>query len=584
MTRKANPSTRAATPEAAPSPGAVELREILWWHAGWAGAAAAESLALVYGAKASGDLVTALLAGSLPALSALWLMPPRRAPSRGVFLLLWSIGAGLAAGLSGGVAGPLGAWCLIPVAIAAVLGGSEALAQGAALAVLTLALVGLAQVLGLTAPAPPPAIAYGLSLFGLASALLGLGGGLMLDRRRLARRLAGETVSREALQALLGSQPHLVLWLSPLGRINAAYGAPPADHSLERLREEGLSSLVGPAHWADVRFVLTEAADRRPGNITFPMAGPEAIWLNLEVRDLDGSGLVGVLRDVTVEHEREEDLKRAKLDAETMNVGKSRFLANMSHELRTPLNAIMGFSDIMRNRLFGALPGKYVEYADLIHDAGSHLLDLINDVLDMSKIEAARYELHIERLDAREPVSAALRLMRVQADDVGVKLRGILPSQPLEVEADRRAIKQIGLNLISNALKFTPRGGVVTVSLNNLAGAMELSVADTGVGIARADLDRLGRPYEQAGDVGQQSKGTGLGLSLVRAFAELHGGDMAIESQLGEGTAVTVRMPVLAARAPRVAASARSDEDALVEPDPSLHPAGGQVIPFKPQR
>ena len=172
--------------------------------------------------------------------------------------------------------------------------------------------------------------------------------------------------------------------------------------------------------------------------------------------------LIATLRDATATRERELALEAARADAESLNIGKSRFLANMSHELRTPLNAIMGFSDIMRQRMFGTLPGKYVEYADLIHDAGSHLLDLINDVLDMSKIEAARYELSLERLDVREPVQAALRLMRLQADDVGVQLRGVLPSQPLDADLDRRAVKQIVLNLVSNALKFTPKGGLVS--------------------------------------------------------------------------------------------------------------------------
>ena len=247
----------------------------------------------------------------------------------------------------------------------------------------------------------------------------------------------------------------------------------------------------------------------------------------------------------------------------------------MSHELRTPLNAIMGFSDIMREKIFGELPGKYVEYAQLIHEAGSHLLDLINDVLDMSKIEASKYELNLEPLDAREPVSAALRLMRVQADDVGVQLRGVLPAQPLEVDADRRALKQITLNLISNALKFTPRGGLVTVSLHARDDVLELAVADSGIGISELDLQRIGRPYEQAGDMGQQSKGTGLGLSLVRAFAELHGGEMAIESRLGEGTAVTIRLPVLAQAA---------EPPAAPEPPPEDTGGGAQVIAFNPQR
>ena len=164
----------------------------------------------------------------------------------------------------------------------------------------------------------------------------------------------------------------------------------------------------------------------------------------------------------------------------------------------------------------------------------------------MSKIEAERFQLQIEPLDARDPISAALRLMRVQADEAGLSLRAALPPDPLDIEADPRALKQIALNLLSNALKFTPRGGQVTVSLQAQGDIMELVVADTGVGIAPEDLKRLGQPYEQAGDVRQRAKGTGLGLSLVRGLAELHGGEMIIESTLGEGTSVTVRLPGVA--------------------------------------
>ena len=565
--------------------GAAELRDILWWHAGWTGAVAAESIVLLAAARAPGPLVMALVAGSLPALGALLLMRLTERPARLPLLILWAIGAGIAACLSGGLTGPLGVWGLMPLAAAIALGGPRRLAQGAALSVLTLALMAIAQVMGLAAQAPALSIGFSLGLFGLASLLFGLGGGIMLDRRRMARSLESEIIGRHALEAILSSQPQLVLWLNTTGRVSAAYGEAPDGIDLFQLRREGLHTLAGPSHWPDILFVLSEAADRRGGDVTFPLAGTEGVWLNLEARELAGSGVVATLRDVTAQREHLADLERARQDAESLNVGKSRFLANMSHELRTPLNAIMGFSDIMRARLFGALPGKYVEYADLIHDAGSHLLDLINDVLDMSKIEAARYELHIERLDAREPVSAALRLMRVQADDVGVKLRGVLPSEGIEVDADRRAIKQIGLNLISNALKFTPRGGLVTVTLTRLAGALELSVTDTGVGIARADLERLGRPFEQAGDAGQQAKGTGLGLSLVRAFAELHGGEMSIESRLGEGTAVTVRMPVLAKTAMGQAEPELAGAGAPMLGSDLLDPAGGaQVIPFKPQR
>jgi len=147
-------------------------------------------------------------------------------------------------------------------------------------------------------------------------------------------------------------------------------------------------------------------------------------------------------------------------------------------------------------------------------------------------------------------VSSALRLTRLQADRNGISLRGLLPSEPLDGDADPRAIKQIVLNLISNALKFTPRGGSVTVAAHGYGEDLEIVVSDTGVGIAEADLQRIGRPYEQVGDAAQKTRGTGLGLSLVRSLAELHGGSMSIESRLGEGTSVRVRMPVLVPPAP----------------------------------
>ncbi len=250
-----------------------------------------------------------------------------------------------------------------------------------------------------------------------------------------------------------------------------------------------------------------------------------------------------------LEAERDE-ARAAQAAAEADAKAKMRFLANMSHELRTPLNAIMGFSDIMRTRLFGELPPRYGDYPELIHESGRHLLDLINDVLDMSKIEADRYELARETFDAREPVNAALRILQIQAHEARVQLRGVLPPSELDVDADRRAIKQIVLNLVANALKFTPEPGGVTVTLQAAQGEMELVVADTGVGIAPEDLARLGRPFEQVGDAASRLSGTGLGLSLVKAFAKLHGGDMTIESRLGEGTAVTVRLPVLVATTP----------------------------------
>jgi cell cycle sensor histidine kinase DivJ len=329
------------------------------------------------------------------------------------------------------------------------------------------------------------------------------------------------------------------------GRIERLFGGSgPLRLAAERLSGGLLLDLADGPERVTLDAARAAAGARGQAALRFTLAGGEPVRLAIEIRRLDPARLVASLRDAGPEHDREAALDAARAEAEALNLGKSRFLAGMSHELRTPLNAIMGFSDVMRQRIFGDLTPRYAEYADLIHDAGGHLLDLINDVLDMSKIEAERYELSREALDAREPVQAALRLMRLQADEAGIHLRGVLPSEPLAMQADRRALKQIVLNLVSNALKFTPKGGQVTVSLQALAGAgVELSVSDTGVGIATEDLERLGRPFEQAGDLKQQRQGTGLGLSLVRALAELHGGSMMIESRLGEGTAVIVRLP-----------------------------------------
>jgi signal transduction histidine kinase len=303
----------------------------------------------------------------------------------------------------------------------------------------------------------------------------------------------------------------------------------------------GMLSLVTVA--VGLGASLVDLLGRQRGELARREIIARAYRLEMEQR------LAAAAAEAQGERTRAREAQEAAQAAQEASAGKSRFLANMSHELRTPLNAIMGFSDIMKQRLFGPLSDRYLDYAELIHESGSHLLELINDVLDMSKIEAERFELFREDFDAREAVSATLRLMRGQADRAGVNLRGVLPTAPLEAEADRRAIKQITLNLISNALKFTPKGGAVTVTLQADGGMLELIVADSGMGIAPDDLVRLGRPFEQAGDQSQKAGGTGLGLSLVRALARLHGGDLTLESELGEGTTAIVRMPVLVAPA-----------------------------------
>jgi two-component system cell cycle sensor histidine kinase PleC len=223
----------------------------------------------------------------------------------------------------------------------------------------------------------------------------------------------------------------------------------------------------------------------------------------------------------------------------------------MSHELRTPLNAINGFSEMMAEEMFGALGDRrYKSYAQDILSSGQHLLALINDILDMSKIEAGKMTLHPEKLKLEDVVEDAVRLIRDRAQSLGLGLTVELAPDLPAVEADYRALKQVFLNLLSNALKFTPRGGRVSITAARVPGADQLerlrvSVIDTGIGIAEADLERLARPFEQIES--QQAKtqqGTGLGLALTKSLIELHGGRLEIRSKAGAGTTVSFTLPV----------------------------------------
>jgi cell cycle sensor histidine kinase DivJ len=577
---------------------AAEARAVVW-RAAWLGATLIAGFALAF--SPVGLSVTAgfaLLAGAAPAM--IDLLVPRRAPWRSLTAVAWAIGGATAAALTGGVSGPMAAWCLAPIA-AAALGGSgggpggdgatgaaRRMAEGATLSLMGAAVAGIAQLAGLAGAAPPAGQQFWLGLLALSTTALGVGAGLIVNGREARDREAERARESRALLRTLEAQPYLLLSTTLSGKVRQIWGPALEGAPSASLMRGGLEAIGRPEDAAALAGALATVAVEGEAEVMLTPRTAQDRTLVANYRRLGEDQILIALRDATAQRAREAALEQQRGEAEGRAAGRSRFLANMSHELRTPLNAIMGFSDIMRSRMFGPLSDRYGEYAELIHESGRHLLDLISDLLDMSKIEAERYQLDKELFDAREAVTAALRLMRLQADAAGVTLRGVLPPGPLEIDGDRRALKQIVLNLLSNALKFTPKGGQVTVTAHIYEGQFELIVADTGVGISPEDLVRLGRPFEQAGDSESRAMGSGLGLSLVRAFAELHGGQMILESRLGAGATVTVRLPAPVTEEP--------DEAPVMDKQSELEAAEagaetasgptllGNVIPFFPQR
>jgi signal transduction histidine kinase len=259
-------------------------------------------------------------------------------------------------------------------------------------------------------------------------------------------------------------------------------------------------------------------------------------WVEVENRDELGALGANVNR-------MNDELRRLYTELEAASTHKSEFLANMSHELRTPLNAIIGFSQVLRDEMVGSVNEKQAEYLDDIISSGNHLLSLINDVLDLSKVEAGQVELEVHPFSLREALERGVVMVRERATEDGVRVAFAADPEVDVVDGDERRIKQVIFNLLSNAVKFTPAGGEVDVSATRANGEVRVSVADTGPGVALEDRDRIFEEFQQSETGIAQREGTGLGLALSKRYVELHGGRIWLESELGHGSTFTFALP-----------------------------------------
>ncbi|MEA2944885.1 MAG: two-component system, cell cycle sensor histidine kinase DivJ, partial [Alphaproteobacteria bacterium] len=371
------------------------------------------------------------------------------------------------------------------------------------------------------------------------------------DRYRLLASNMSDVITRHgrsgtvlfvspAAESLFGAQVRDLLGRGLFDRVNVAD------------RPAYLKALSDVAADGEVRSVEFRMR-RDPADPTVQSAG-HFIWIEMRCRRLDrmpGAGstvreVVAVMRDITARKVHAQILENARDEAERASVAKSGFLATMSHELRTPLNAIIGFSEMLTK--VGSLmisPERRHEYAHLINESGHHLLSVVNGILDMSKIETGNFEIMPEPFAPEHVIGEGCDMLALRAREAGIELAVRLPEKLPRIVADKRALSQIMLNLLANAIKFSNRGGRVTVSAKAQDAALVVIVEDTGVGIGAEDLSRVGDPFFQArSSYDRRHDGTGLGLSIVKGLLALHGGDIEIVSRLGEGTRVTFRLPV----------------------------------------
>jgi len=476
------------------------------------------------------------------------------------------------AALTGGITSFAAIWLVVVPLEASLSASRRVVAIASTFALAAAGLLVLASELDLL-PASEPSGHAALATFGVVSAAL-YAVGLALGAEALARTSFWLLYAEEDRYRLLARNMTDVI--ARHGRDGALLFVSPAAKSLFGCGVADLHGhgLFGRVHVADRPAYLSAFGDTaalgedrsvefrvRCDGADTPGAPPRYVWIEMRCRPLEQSSVaagaharrevVAVLRDVTERKLQERALEEARTEAERANAAKSRFLATMSHELRTPLNAIIGFSDMLKKESVLMLDAaRRNEYAGLINDSGHHLLAVINGVLDMSKIETDNFEITPEPFAPGQVIAGCCDLLALRASEAGVVLEKLPGGELPEMIADKRALSQILLNLLSNAIRFTDRGGKVTVGTHAEAGTINFIVEDNGVGINEEDLARVGEPYFQARvSYDRRHGGTGLGLSIVKGLVRLHGGEIDIRSRVGEGTRVNVRLPLDCERA-----------------------------------
>jgi cell cycle sensor histidine kinase DivJ len=462
--------------------------------------------------------------------------------------------AALVALCTGGIGSFAAVWLVVVPAEAALSASRRIVALATALA---LTAAGLLLLLGAGGYLPhavtSPDQQSTLAALGIVSATL-YAAGLALGAELLVRTGASLLHAEEDRHRLLAhSMTDVVI---RHGRNGSVLSAPQAAESIVGVQASELlgNGLFDRVHVADRPAYLAALADaaslneERSLELRIRCGAGQFRWVDMRCLPREsGAGereVIAVLRDISERKSQDRAVETARAESERADAAKIRFIATMSHELRTPLNAIIGFSDMLTNESLELDPRRKLEYAKLINDSGHHLLSVVNGILDVSKMENGNFEITPEPFTPAPAIESCADLLALKAQDAGVELTmRIAPDLP-DVAADRRAFNQILINLISNAVKFTPRGGRVTVSARCDGPKLAVTVEDTGVGIGESDLPRLGEAFFQGrASYDRRHDGTGLGLSIVKGLVHLHGGEVDIKSRLGEGTRVTVRLP-----------------------------------------